>query len=184
MTAQFIRKPGNVFLTPEPVQVPNATHIGARFQDWVNVANEMVAEVEPAPTLTRKPELQAETKPVTTLADGRAFCFPEKEKQNGNGFAHRRRNEQNPRPSVKPLGDPNEVRVSYIEKYTLKKVSIYRGDPFPELQARCQAYADNHDVIVHLHTARNFEVFKPEPKPTNLQALLAKVDAILQGGAK
>ena len=143
MTAQFIKKPGNVFLTPEPVQVPNATHIGARFQEWVNVANEMVAEVEPAPAPS-----------------------------------------QNPRPSVKPLGDPNEVRVSYIERYTLKKVNIYTGDPFPELQARCQVYADNHDVIVHLHTARNFEVFKPKTKPTNLQALLARVDAILQGGAK
>ena len=149
MTAQFIKKPGNVFLTPEPVQVPNATHIGARFQDWVNVANEMVAEVEPAPT-TAPSEPQPNPKPVTTL---------------------------------KPLGDPNEVRVSYIEKYTLKKVNIYTGDPFPELQARCQAYADNHDVIVHLHTARNFEVFKPEPKPTNLQALLTKVDTILMAGA-
>ena len=49
MTAQFIKKPGNVFLTPEPVQVPNATHIGARFQDWVNVANSIASEL-PAPT--------------------------------------------------------------------------------------------------------------------------------------
>ena len=63
-----------------------------------------------------------------------------------------------------PLGDPDEVRVSYIEKHTLKKVSIYRGDPFPNLEARCQTYADIHDVVVHCHTARDFNIFKPIPK--------------------
>lgn len=36
----------------------------------------------------------------TFSSDGRAFCFTEKAKQNGNDFAHRRRNEQNPRPSA------------------------------------------------------------------------------------
>ena len=54
MTAQFIKKPGNVFLTPEPVQVPNATHIGARFQEWGNVANSIASEL-PAPVIEPSP---------------------------------------------------------------------------------------------------------------------------------
>ena len=81
--------------------------------------------------------------------------------------------------SSAPLGDPDEVRVSYIEKHTLKKVSIYRGDPFPNLEARCQTYADNHDVIVHCHTARDFSIFKPQPKKPDLQTLLATVNSIM-----
>ena len=91
---------------------------------------------------------------------------------------------QTPEPESKkvsdaPLGDPDEVRVSYIEKHTLKKVSIYRGDPFPNLDERCQTYADNNGVIVHCHTAREFSIFKPQPKKPDLQALLATVNAIM-----
>ena len=91
---------------------------------------------------------------------------------------------QTPAPEPKkashaPLGDPDEVRVSYIEKHTLKKVSIYQGDPFPNLEARCQTYADTHEVIVHCHTARDFSIFKPIPKKPSLQTLLATVNAIM-----
>ena len=66
MKAQFTRKPGSVFLTPDPVTIPNVTHIGDRFKHWVNVANEMVAEVEATPELT--PEATPE--PVSQAALG------------------------------------------------------------------------------------------------------------------
>ena len=84
-----------------------------------------------------------------------------------------------------PLGDPDRVRVCYIERYSLKKKPIYTGEAFPQLEERCQTYADTHRVVVHLHTATSFKIFKPTPKPkqTDLRALLAEVDAIMTGDA-
>ena len=85
MAAQFIKKPGNVFLTPEPVQVPNATHIGARFQEWVNVANSIASELPaapPAPTPEPAPVIEPEPNDIgdrlTALLKETDKFFPER----------------------------------------------------------------------------------------------------------
>lgn len=61
MFDKLIRKPGSVFVTvnpPKPVQIPNATHIGERFKEWVNVATE-IAETDPEPEAQPTPAVQA-----------------------------------------------------------------------------------------------------------------------------
>ena len=166
MKAQFTRKPGSVFLTPEPVVIPNATHIGSYFQSWVNVATDLVAEAEPVPEAI-EPTPEANPEPTSQAALG------------------------NPA-DVRIYRESSGQRAKIWEGSAPHNIDTWCQSQAD--QSGCIITMHDAETINHFHPENpivnddappisDSMKSEVEPKPsTHLQDLLAEVDAIMSKG--